>query len=93
MKVEVVYAIPEEQLVIEIDLDEQATVADAINASGLYERYPVIEPGVTPVGIYGEKLHYNTVLSEGDRVEIYRPLEVDPMEARRLRARAQAKQQ
>ncbi len=92
MNVEVVYAIPEEQTVVELVLEPQATVGDAIIASGLYERYPSIQPGVTPVGIYGEKVHYDTVLADGDRVEIYRPLEVDPMEARRLRARSQAKQ-
>ncbi len=92
MKVEVVYATPEEQKVVELVLDAQSTVGDAISASGLYERYPSIEAGVTPVGIYGERVHYDTALAEGDRVEIYRPLEVDPMEARRLRARSQAKQ-
>lgn len=89
MNVEVVYATPDEQTVVELVLDQKATVSDAISASGLYQRYPAIEAGVTPVGIYGERVHYDTVLTEGDRVEIYRPLEVDPMQARRLRAKAQ----
>ena len=93
MNVEVVFAMPEEQTVVAVVLDAQATVSDAIIASGLYDRYPSIEAGVTPVGIYGEKVYYDTVLTDGDRVEIYRPLEVDPMEARRLRARSQAKAQ
>ena len=89
MNVEVVYATPDAQTIVEIELAEHATVSDALNASGLYKQYPSIEAGVTPVGIYGECVHYNTVLRDGDRVEIYRPLEVDPMQARRLRAQSQ----
>ncbi len=89
MNVEVVYATLQQQTVIALVLEPGATVADAIDASGLYQRYPSIEPQVTPVGIYAERVHYDTVLRDGDRVEIYRPLEVDPMQARRLRAEAQ----
>ena len=91
MKVEVVYATAIQQEVIELALTENSTVQDAIVQSALIDRYPEIELGQTPVGIYGEKVGYDTVLQQGDRVEIYRPLIVDPMEARRLRARKQAK--
>lgn len=93
MNIEVVYATPDAQTIVEIELAEPATVSDAISASGFYERYRSIEAGVTPVGIYGERVHYNTVLRDGDRVEIYRSLEVDPMQARRLRAQFQAQSQ
>ena len=91
MKVEVVYAMPEEQSIVKLELAEGAVVRDAVVASALSERYPAIQVGATPVGIYGEKVQYDTVLRDGDRVEIYRPLEVDPMEARRLRARSQGR--
>ena len=60
MNVEVVYATPDAQTIVEIELAEHATVSDALNASGLYKQYPSIEAGVTPVGIYGERVHYNT---------------------------------
>jgi len=89
MKVEVVYAMQATQKIVELLLDEEATVHDAITKSGLAEIYTEIEVPVTPVGIYGERVQYDTVLRDGDRVEIYRPLEVDPMEARRLRAKSQ----
>ena len=91
MKVEVVYAMQATQEIVELLLDEESTVLDAIRKSGLYETYSEIELGITPVGIYGERVKYDTLLRDGDRVEIYRPLEIDPMEARRLRARSQAK--
>lgn len=90
INVEVVYALPSEQKVVQLSLAEKSTVSDAITASGLYARYAEIEPGKTPVGIYAERVTYDTLLRDGDRVEIYRPLEVDPMQARRLRAQSQA---
>ena len=93
MKIEVVYALPATQKIVELSLDEGSTVQEAVEKSGLCEIYATIETGITPVGIYGERAQYNTVLRDGDRVEIYRPLEVDPMQARRLRARSQSQKQ
>ena len=90
MIVEVVFATPESQKIIELTLADNSTVHDAVVQSALVDLYPEIEIGKTPVGIYGEKVSYDTVLRQGDRVEIYRPLQLDPMEARRLRARKQA---
>ncbi len=90
MRIEVVYATQSAQKIIELSLDQDSTVQDAVRKSGLCEIYADIELGVTPVGIYAERVQYDTVLRDGDRVEIYRPLEVDPMEARRLRAKSQA---
>lgn len=81
---------PETQKIVELVLAEDSTVEDAVRLSGLCDIFTGIEVGTTPVGIFGERVQYNTVLRDGDRVEIYRPLEVDPMEARRLRAKAQA---
>lgn len=66
-----------------------ATLADAVRCSGLVERHSGIDPATARVGIWGRTKPPDTVLRERDRVEIYRPLVVDPKEARRLRYRGQ----
>ncbi len=94
INVEVVYALPQDQTVIALTLPAGSTVLDAIKHSGLLEKSwsddsLKIIPGETPVGIYAERVSYDEPLEEGDRVEIYRPLVLDPMEARRARAKNQ----
>jgi putative ubiquitin-RnfH superfamily antitoxin RatB of RatAB toxin-antitoxin module len=79
VSVEVVLALPERQTLRRLLLPEGSTVADALAASGL-------DAGPGGVGVYGEVVPANTVLRDGDRVEIYRPLRADPKELRRLRA-------
>lgn len=91
MKVEVVYATENEQKIVSLELADNVTVHDAVVSSGLQEQHREIEIGTTPVGIYGERVKYETLLHDGDRVEIYRPLLIDPMDARRLRAQSQKK--
>jgi putative ubiquitin-RnfH superfamily antitoxin RatB of RatAB toxin-antitoxin module len=83
--VDVVYALPTEQQVIGLQLPPCATVAQAIRQSGLLERYPEIVLANVRVGVFGKIVTLDTVLRAGDRVEIYRPLTVDPKEARRRR--------
>ena len=78
MRIEVVYAWPERAEVVEVRLPAGATVRDAMLASGLQ--------GVQ-VGIFGKRVTMETRLADGDRVEIYRPLAMDPKETRRRRAR------
>ena len=68
-------------------LPAPATALDAIRASGLFERHPELGLGEPLIGIWGRACAPETVLADGDRVEIYRPLTMDPNEARRLRAR------
>jgi hypothetical protein len=87
MRVQVTYALPDEQVVIEVDLAERASVGDAIRASGLLERFPEIDPAQIAAGIFGERAELGDPVEAGDRVEIYRPLRADPKEARRRRAR------
>ncbi len=91
LQIEVVYALIDEQPVVGLELSAGACVRDAVSASGLLERYPELALEETPVGIYGERVDVDTPLHDGDRVELYRPLVIDPMEARRARARNQAK--
>jgi putative ubiquitin-RnfH superfamily antitoxin RatB of RatAB toxin-antitoxin module len=68
-------------------LPAPATVLDAIRASGVFERHPELGLGEPLFGIWGRACAPDTVLADGDRVEVYRPLTMDPNEARRLRAR------
>ena len=79
MKVEVVHARPEGARVVRLELPAGATLRDAIAASGL-----AIENQA--VGIFGKRAALDTPLKPGDRVELYRPLAIDPKEARRRRA-------
>jgi len=70
-----------------LTLPAPATALDAIRASGLFERHPELALGEPLIGIWGRACAPEAVLADGDRVEIYRPLTMDPNEARRLRAK------
>ena len=78
MKIEVVDARPGGARVVSVDLPAGATVRDALALSGLDGH---------AFGIFGKRAGLDHRLNDGDRVEIYRPLAVDPKEARRQRAR------
>ncbi len=87
MRVSVAYCPgPDRQTVIELDLDTGATVQQAIVASELLIVHPEIGPDKLAIGVFGERVTPATVLRDGDRVEIYRPLKADPKTARRRRA-------
>lgn len=90
MKVTVVYARPGAQQVIEVDVGIGATVRQAIVVSGLLAQVPALGPVQAleelEVGIWNHRCSLDTVVREGDRIEVYRPLQVDPKEARRVRA-------
>ncbi len=85
IRVEVVYAIPGAHDAVSLRLPEGATAADALRASGLASRHPGVDMAV--IGLFGRRVAPETRLADGDRVEIYRPLAMDPKEARRRRAR------
>jgi len=86
IKVEVVYALPEKQLLLEVEVEEGTNVQDAIKASGILNEFENIDLMVNKVGIWNRTCKLQDRLKEGDRVEIYRPLIADPKEARRARA-------
>jgi len=73
---------------VTLDLPQGATLRDALRASGVLQRHALHEPDVV-AGVWSRVKPHDTLLREGDRVEIYRPLTVDPKEARRLRYRRQ----
>ena len=81
--VQVCYPLPGEARLRELTMEEGSTLRDAVLESGLLPQY---EPEHWPVGIFGKKKAPDTVLRDGDRVEIYRPLVADPKDARRRRA-------
>lgn len=89
--VEVAYALPEKQYLRRVTLEEGATVEQAIHASGLLALRTDIDLAKNKVGIYSRPVKLTDVLSDGDRVEIYRPLIADPKELRRQRAEKAAK--
>lgn len=85
IRVEVIVAFPREHALVAVELEEGATVLDAIRASGLRERYPQIDPDQNGAGIFGRLVPLDTPLKGGDRVELVRPLAADPKELRRRR--------
>jgi len=85
-RVEVVYATPTRQEIIEVSVRPGATVEQVIRASDLLVRFPEIDLTRQRVGIYGVIARLQDAVHDGDRVEIYRPLVADPKEARRKRA-------
>jgi putative ubiquitin-RnfH superfamily antitoxin RatB of RatAB toxin-antitoxin module len=88
--VEVVYARADGHDIVVVELEEGARAIDAVAASGLFERYPQAGAEVL-LGVYGKEVPADALLADGDRVEIYRRLVLDPKEARRARARGGAR--
>ena len=91
MKVQVVYANPDRQYVIDLDVPEGTTIYKAAEFSGSADLFPEIDLGTTPIGVFGVRVKTatTTVLHPGDRVELYRSLIADPKENRRTRAESQ----
>ncbi len=85
--IEVAYAAStREQVVVSFDIPAGSTVEHAIRVSGILDRFPHIDLSADAVGIFGQRASLKDTVSNGDRVEIYRPLVVDPKQARKRRA-------
>ncbi|WP_455916678.1 RnfH family protein [Pantoea agglomerans] len=89
--VEVVYALPEKQYLYTVNVEEGATVEDAIKASGILELRSDINLASNKVGVFSRPVKLGDEVHSGDRIEIYRPLVADPKELRRQRAERAAK--
>ncbi|EKD76928.1 MAG: hypothetical protein ACD_42C00532G0008 [uncultured bacterium] len=87
MLITISYATPEKQVEIAITVADNCTVAQAIAFSKITDQFPKIKISDNSVGIFGKCVTLNTIVHDGDRVEIYRPLIMDPKEARRAKAR------
>ena len=86
IQITVSYATPNKQVEIPLSVEENCLVALAIRRSGILQRFPDINLADAQVGIFGKKVKLDDSLLGEDRIEIYRPLQVDPKQARRLRA-------
>ena len=91
--VEVAYALPHRQQLIELQVPQGTTAFEAVQLSGIVGQFPEIDLESAKMGIFGQalgtkglKLPKEHVLEMKDRVEIYRPLIVDPKEVRKRRA-------
>ncbi len=89
IRVEVAYATPERQEIRQLEVPDDVTAYDAVVLSGITGVFPEIDPESNDMGVFGKvvKEPKTHTLREGDRVEIYRPLKIDPKQARLNRAR------
>ncbi len=85
--VEVCFAQPAEVFLVTLSLPAPATLAQAVASSGVQQRYPTLDLTAAKMGVWGKLRSADALLRDGDRVEIYRPLQADPKESRRRRAR------
>jgi len=85
-RVSVAYCTPLREHLIEVDLPAGATLRDAVLASGLLELVPGLAADALDLGVFGQPMPASARVQAGDRIEVYRPLAVDPKTARRLRA-------
>ncbi|XKH01795.1 RnfH family protein [Marinobacter nauticus] len=89
MEVEIAYARPEKQRIVTVQVPEDATMLEAVKQSGITELFPEIDLETVDMGIFGKvvKKPAEHQLREGDRIELYRPLKIDPKQARLNRAK------
>ncbi len=86
INVEVVFGTLESQQLVSVSMLSGSTVADALEMSKIGAAFPDADIASMPTGIWGRPVERDQTLVDGDRVEIYRELEIDPKESRRLRA-------
>lgn len=91
IRVEVAYALPEKQAIVEVQVVPGTTALEAAQQSGITDMFDGIDLDNAKIGIFGKVVSPKQALREGERVEIYRPLIADPKEVRKARA-ARAKE-
>jgi hypothetical protein len=89
MQVEVAYARPDKQQIVPVKVPEGTTALEAVKLSGIVDIFPEVDPDNTDMGVFGKVIKdpASHELREGDRVELYRPLKIDPKQARLNRAK------
>ncbi|SDH90792.1 RnfH family protein [Nitrosomonas sp. Nm132] len=85
IEVEVAYALPHRQFIKRFDVPIGTTIEQAITLSGIKDIFTEIDLEIQKSGIFGKLAKLETILQNGDRIEIYRPLLLDPKEKRRKR--------
>lgn len=88
IEIEVVYAMPQRQCLLALKVGVGTTARAALMQSALVAKFPEVDFQTAPLGVFGKKVADDTVLQPHDRVEVYRPLLIDPKENRRRRAAA-----
>ena len=86
IRVEVAYALPHKQALLEIQVQEGTTALQAAQQSGIANKFDGVDLDSATLGIFGQIDAPTQVLRDGDRVEVYRPLIADPKEVRKARA-------
>lgn len=81
MHVSVVYALPEEQYLEELDVPEQCTIEQVIRMSQVLVKFPELDLAVNKVGVYAKLVKLNAAVQEGERIEIYRAVPRKPRDA------------
>lgn len=89
--VEVAYALPDEQVILPLEIEPDTSVEQTIKRSGILEKYPQIDLKTDKVGIFGKICKLDATLNAKDRIEIYRGLIADPKESRRQKAELEKK--
>lgn len=88
IRVEVVYALADAQALVALELPAGSTAASAVAASALTARFPELAGALSPLAVFGRPVTPTSVLADGDRVELLRPLVADPKDRRRARVQA-----
>ena len=86
LKIELVYATQVRQELVELVVEAGRSVGQIIDESGLYRLFPDQQLESADVGVWGRPVNRSHIACDGDRIEIYRPLLLDPRDARRLLA-------
>lgn len=87
IQVEIVYANSQQQTILTVVIDEGSTIEKVIDCSGILDIFPDIDLSQQKVGIFSQQKKLTDLVEDGDRVEIYRALIIDPKEARKRRAK------
>ncbi|WP_420389565.1 RnfH family protein [Marinobacter sp.] len=89
IRVEVAFARPDRQEIISLSVDEGTTAVEAVKRSGIVAIFPEVDPESDDMGVFGKVIKNPSAheLRDGDRVEVYRPLQIDPKQARLNRAK------
>lgn len=90
MKIEVAYALPEQQFLFTQEVEPGTTAEDALKHSELLKEFPGLD--VSKIGVFSQLVSLDYVLKEGDRIEVYRPLKADPRDRRRQNVAAEREQ-
>ena len=85
-RIEVAYATPEKQMIVDCEIETGTTARDAVRLSGIDLHFPEIDLEQCDLGVFGKLIPADYELTDGDRIEIYRALIADPKEVRRQRA-------